>query len=33
MMAVLLKHRDAPIPSLTQVRGDIPPAVDAVFRA
>jgi serine/threonine protein kinase len=32
MMAVLLKHRDAPIPSLTKVRADVPPVVDAVFR-
>ena len=32
MMAVLLKHRDAPIPSLTQARADVPAAVDAVFR-
>jgi serine/threonine protein kinase/DNA-binding response OmpR family regulator len=32
MMAVLLKHRDAAIPSLPEVRKDIPVALDAVFR-
>jgi serine/threonine protein kinase/DNA-binding response OmpR family regulator len=31
-MAILLKHRDAPIPSLTAVRDDIPVALDSLFR-
>jgi CheY-like chemotaxis protein/tRNA A-37 threonylcarbamoyl transferase component Bud32 len=31
MMATLLKHRDAPIPSLTEFRPDAPAALDAVF--
>jgi two-component system chemotaxis response regulator CheY len=32
MMAVLLKHRDAPIPSLVESRRDIPPSLDAIYR-
>lgn len=32
MMAALLRHRDAPIPSLTGARKDVPFALDAVFR-
>jgi serine/threonine protein kinase/DNA-binding response OmpR family regulator len=32
MMAILLKHRDAPIPSLASARPDVPPALDAIFR-
>jgi serine/threonine protein kinase len=32
IMALLLKHRDAPIPSLVTDRPDVPPALDAVFR-
>jgi two-component system chemotaxis response regulator CheY len=31
-MATLLKHREAPIPSLTEGRKDIPAELDAVFR-
>lgn len=31
-MAILLKHRDAPIPSLTAGRDDVPASLDAVFR-
>jgi serine/threonine protein kinase/DNA-binding response OmpR family regulator len=31
MMATLLKHREAPIPSLAQARADIPIELDAVF--
>jgi CheY-like chemotaxis protein len=32
VMAALLKHRDAPIPSLMQTRPDVPVAVEALFR-
>ncbi len=32
IMATLLKHRDAPVPSLTAARGDVPAALDEVFR-
>src|SRR5262249_49299824 len=32
MMAVLLKHREGPIPSLTAARDDIPADLDTVFR-
>jgi serine/threonine protein kinase len=32
MMATLLKHRDAPIPSLTEARQEVPAALDAIFR-
>jgi serine/threonine-protein kinase len=32
MMSRLLAHRDEPIPSLREVRSDIPAAVDALFR-
>jgi serine/threonine protein kinase len=32
VMAALLKHRDAPIPSLTSTREAIPAALEAVFR-
>ncbi len=32
IMALLLKHRDAPIPSLAADRPDVPPALDAVFQ-
>jgi serine/threonine protein kinase/DNA-binding response OmpR family regulator len=32
LMATLLKHREAPIPSLTQARKDVPAELDAVFR-
>src|SRR5262249_30158193 len=32
VMALLLKHRDAPIPSLTAARPDVPPDLDALFR-
>jgi serine/threonine protein kinase len=31
IMATLLKHRDAPIPSLTQARAEVSPALDAIF--
>jgi serine/threonine protein kinase/DNA-binding response OmpR family regulator len=31
-MAVLLKHREAPIPSLAVLRPETPPALDAAFR-
>jgi serine/threonine protein kinase len=31
MMATLLKHREAPIPSLTAARGDVPAPLDAIF--
>ncbi|MFO0970424.1 MAG: response regulator [Gemmataceae bacterium] len=32
LAAALLKHRDAPIPSLTKVRAEVPAALDALFR-
>src|SRR5262249_29539063 len=32
MVATLLQHRDAPIPSLAAARPEIPAALDAVFR-
>jgi serine/threonine protein kinase/CheY-like chemotaxis protein len=32
MMAVLLKHRDSPIPSLTALRAEVRPELDALFR-
>jgi serine/threonine-protein kinase len=32
MMATLLKHRDAPIPSLVEARNDVPASLDAIFR-
>jgi serine/threonine protein kinase/DNA-binding response OmpR family regulator len=32
LMATLLKHREAPIPSLTEARKDVPAELDAVFR-
>jgi serine/threonine protein kinase len=32
VMAGLLKHRDAPIPSLMEAREDVPAALDAIFR-
>jgi serine/threonine-protein kinase len=32
IIALFLKHRDAPIPSLTQARPDVPPGLDALFR-
>jgi serine/threonine protein kinase len=32
VMAILLKHRDAPIPSLAADRDDVPAELDAVFR-
>jgi serine/threonine protein kinase/DNA-binding response OmpR family regulator len=31
MMAVLLKHREAPIPSLAKARSDVPAVLDTVF--
>jgi serine/threonine protein kinase len=31
-MAILLQHREGPIPSLSAARCDVPPSVDAVFR-
>lgn len=31
-MAILLKHRDAPIPALRAARGDVPEALDDIFR-
>lgn len=32
IIAILLKHRDAPIPSLCEARPDVPPALDEVFK-
>src|SRR5262249_50536643 len=32
LMAILLKHREAPIPSLAKARRDAPAALDAIFR-
>ena len=32
LMALLLRHRDAPIPSLHQARADVPPEVDDIYR-
>jgi CheY-like chemotaxis protein/tRNA A-37 threonylcarbamoyl transferase component Bud32 len=32
LMATLLKHREAPIPSLCAAREEVPPALDQVFR-
>jgi serine/threonine protein kinase len=32
MVATLLKHRDAPIPSLAEARQEVPAALDAIFR-
>jgi serine/threonine protein kinase len=32
IIAILLKHRDAPIPSLCEARNDVPAALDEVFR-
>ncbi|MBS0204670.1 MAG: SUMF1/EgtB/PvdO family nonheme iron enzyme [Planctomycetes bacterium] len=32
LMAKLLAHRDAPVPSLCSIRADLPPPVDAVFQ-
>jgi CheY-like chemotaxis protein len=32
LMAMLLKHRDEPIPALAAARADVPPALEAVFR-
>src|SRR5262249_26374218 len=32
MMAVLLKHRDAPIPSLAAARNDVPAELDVLFQ-
>src|SRR5205085_1538378 len=32
IMAMLLKHRDAPVPGLRDARPDVPPELEAVFR-
>jgi CheY-like chemotaxis protein len=32
IMALLLKHRDAPIPSLCEARNDVPAQLDAIYR-
>jgi serine/threonine protein kinase/DNA-binding response OmpR family regulator len=32
LMATLLKHREAPIPSMTESRKDVPTELDAIFR-
>src|SRR5262249_2226280 len=32
MMAILLKHKDAPIPSISADRGEVPASLDQVFR-
>lgn len=32
LMALLLKHRDAPIPSLCEVRSEVPSQLDAIYR-
>jgi CheY-like chemotaxis protein len=32
ILALLLQHRDAPIPSLHEVRGDVPAALDELYR-
>jgi serine/threonine protein kinase len=32
VLAILLKHRDAPIPSLTAARPDVPSEVESIFR-
>ena len=32
LMALLLKHRDAPIPSLSEARSDVPAELDEIYR-
>jgi len=32
IMSILLKHREAPIPSLTEARSEVPPQLDDLFR-
>ncbi len=32
LMAILVKHRESPVPSLRDVRADVPPELDAAFR-